>query len=172
MEAGILDDPKVELIQGLLVRKMSKNRPHSIAAGRLFRHLDGLLPPGWHTEKEEPVRIPDFDEPEPDVAVVSGALEDHVRPPGPGDLAVLVEVAESLLDRDQDEKQAAYARAGIPFYWIVNLVDRQVEVYADPRGGRYQDCHVFPAGSEVPVVIAGAEVGRIAVDAILPPARS
>jgi Uma2 family endonuclease len=170
VEAGVLDDPRVELINGWLVTKMSKNRPHSIATGRLVRHLDRLLPAGWHLRKEEPVRIPDYDEPEPDVAVVAGALEDYLeRHPGPGNLAFLVEVSESSLDRDQDEKQAAYARAGIPLYWIVNLVDRQVEVYADPRGGRYQDSHIFPAGTEVPVVIAGTEVGRIPVDAILPP---
>jgi Uma2 family endonuclease len=172
VELGVLDDPKVELIQGLLVTKMSKNPPHTIATGRFVRHLDGLLPVGWHLRKEEPVRIPDFDEPEPDIAVVVGVLEDYLeRHPGPGNLAMLTEVAESSLDRDQDEKKAAYARAAIPYYWIVNLVDRQVEVYADPRGGRYQDCHIYPAGSEVPVVIAGTEVGKIAVDAILPPVR-
>jgi Uma2 family endonuclease len=168
--AGMLDDPKVELIQGLLVRKMSKNPPHMIATGRLFRLLDRLLPAGWHLRQEGPVRIPDLDEPEPDIAVVAGAIEDYLEShPGPGNLALLVEVAESSLDRDQHEKQTAYARGGVPYYWIVNLVDRQVEVYADPRGGRYQDCHIYPAGSEVPVVIAGVEVGRIAVDAILPP---
>jgi Uma2 family endonuclease len=140
VKSGALDDLKVELIQG------------------------------WHTEKEEPVRIPDFDEPEPDVAVVSGALEDHVHPPGPGNLALLVEVADSTLDRDQDEKRNAYARGNIPVYWMINLIDRQVEVYTNPRAGRYQDSHIYPAGSEVPVAIAGVEVGRIAVDAILPPA--
>ena len=172
VKSGVLDDLKVELIQGLLVRKTPKNRSHSIATGRLFRLLDGLLPPGWHTETEQPVRIPDFDEPEPDVAVVSGALEDHPDPPGPGDLALLAEVADSSLDRDQDEKQNAYARGGIPYYWIVNLIDRQVEVYTNPRGGRYQDSHIHPAGSEIPVVIAGAEIGRIAVDAILPPLQA
>jgi Uma2 family endonuclease len=169
VEAGLLDDLKVELIQGLLVTKMPKNRPHTIATGRLFRRLDALLPPGWHTEMEQPVRIPDHDEPEPDVSVVSCALEDHVKPSGPKDLALLAEVSDSSLDRDQDEKQNVYAQANIPLYWIINLVERQVEVYTNPSGGRYQDSHIFPAGSEVPVVIAGTEVGRIAVDAILPP---
>src|SRR4051812_6959552 len=94
--AGVLDDPKVELIQGLLVTKMSKKPPHVIATGRLLRILEGLLPQGWHLRKEEPVRIPDYDEPEPDIAIVAGILEDDLeRHPGPGDLALLVEVAEA-----------------------------------------------------------------------------
>jgi Uma2 family endonuclease len=171
-EAGVLEDSRVELIQGLLVRKMSKNPPHSITTGRLLRILEGLVPPGWHLRKEEPVVIPDHDEPEPDLAVVAGALEDYeARHPGPGDLALLVEVSETTLDRDQNEKLSAYAHAGIPVYWIVNLVDRQVEVYTNPRDDGYQDCQVNRPGALVPVVIAGVEVGRIAVDDILPPAQ-
>jgi Uma2 family endonuclease len=172
VEAGLLDHPQVELINGWLVTKMSKKPTHVISTGRLARRLEGLLPPGWHLRKEEPVRIPDFDEPEPDLAIAASALEDYPeRHPGSGEVAVAVEVSDTTLDRDQDEKKAAYARGGIPYYWIVNLVDRQVEVYADPRGGRYQDCHIFPSGAGVPVVVAGVEVGRIPVDAILPPAR-
>ena len=171
VRVGVLDDPKVELINGWLVTKMSKNPAHVVATGRLFRLLDGLLPPGWHLRKEEPVRIPDRDEPEPDLAVVAGVLDDYLEShPGPGNIALLAEVAESSLARDQDEKKTAYARVGIPQYWIINLVARQVEVYANPRGGRYQDSQIYPAGTEVPVVIAGVEVGRIGVDAILPPA--
>lgn len=172
VEAGVLDDPKVELINGWLVTKMSKNPPHTFANGRLFRLLDRLLPAGWHLRKEDPVQIPIYDEPEPDLAVVAGVLEDYLeRHPDPAKVALVVEVADSSLDRDQDEKQTTYARAGIPYYWIVNLVDRQVEVYADPRGGRNQESHIYPSGSEVPVVIAGVEVGKIAVDEILPPVR-
>jgi Uma2 family endonuclease len=172
VEAGVLDDPKVELIDGFLVKKMAKKPPHVIATGRLVRTLGGLLPQGWHLRKEEPVRIPDFDEPEPDVAIAAGVLEDFAaRHPGPGDLALLAEVAETPLDRDQDEKLVAYARAGIPVYWIVNLVDRQIEVYTDPHVGRYADRRVYRSEAAVPVVIAGVEVGQISVDEILPPAQ-
>src|SRR5690242_9647004 len=71
--AGVLDDPRVELIDGLLVRKTGKNPPHVIATIQLGRLLEGLVPPGWHVRKEDPVRIPAFNEPEPDLAIVAGS---------------------------------------------------------------------------------------------------
>ena len=98
----------------------------------MVRLLNRILPPGWHTEEEQLVRIPDFDEHEPDVAVVVGVLAHQVRPPGPVDLALLAEMDRSLLDRDKDDKQAAYDRAGIAFYWVVNRFYRQLEVWNDP----------------------------------------
>ena len=100
VEQGILDDPRVELINGILVRKVSKNPPHVIATKRLVQRAEPLLPPGWHISKEDPVRIPDWDEPEPDLAIVAGAPEDYrVQHPGPDDIALLIEVAETTLDR-------------------------------------------------------------------------
>jgi hypothetical protein len=75
--AGVLDDPRVELIDGLLVRKMGKNPPHVIATKWLVRLLERIVPPGWHISKEDPVRIPAFNEPEPDLAIVAGAPEDY-----------------------------------------------------------------------------------------------
>jgi Uma2 family endonuclease len=81
---------------------------------------------------------------------------------------LLVEVADSSLDRDRGEKKAAYARGRIPIYWSVNLVDRQVEVYSNPRRGQYRSSQVFKPGQDVPIVIDGVEVGRIAVADLLP----
>jgi Uma2 family endonuclease len=167
--AGVLDDPRVELINGFLVRKMGKNPPHVLATKRLIQLLEPIVPPGWHITKEDPVRIPALDEPEPDLAIVAGAPEDYrLHHPGPGDIALLVEVSETSLDRDQGEKLAAYAAGGIPVYWIVNLVDRRVEVYSQPSQGRYQMCQDCATGAVIPVHIGGAERGRIAVAGILP----
>ena len=86
----------------------------------------------------------------------------------PADVAFLVEVSESTLDRDQGEKLSAYATGNIPVYWIVNLVDSQVEVYTGPCPEGYRSRQVFNPGQTVPVVIDGIEVGRIAVADILP----
>ena len=81
---------------------------------------------------------PDYNEPEPDLCVVRGESDDYTdRHPGPGDIALIVEVAESSLSRDRGEKGENYGRAGIPVYWIVNLVDRRLEVYSNPTGGVY-----------------------------------
>ena len=86
----------------------------------------------------------------------------------PADVALLVEVSESTLDRDQGEKLLAYATGNIPVYWIVNLVDDQVEVYTGPGPAGYRSRQDFKPGQTVPVVIDGHEVGRIAVADILP----
>jgi hypothetical protein len=72
VEAGALEDPsRVELIDGFLVTKMGKNAEHGFATKETLKALDNRLPPGWTSQKEEPVRIPDYDEPEPDVAIIT-----------------------------------------------------------------------------------------------------
>jgi Uma2 family endonuclease len=168
--AGVLDDPRVELLHGLLVRKMGKNPPHMIATRWLGRLLEQIVPPGWHVAKEDPVRIPAFNEPEPDLAIVAGLPEDYrSRHPGAGDIALLVEVAETTLDRDRGDKLSAYAGGGIAVYWIVNLVDRRVEVYSRPSpDGRYQSRQDFAPGQDIAVAVAGVERGRVPVSEILP----
>ncbi len=167
--AGVLDDPRVELIDGYLVKKMGKKPPHIWAVESLLPAVTTLLPPGCFCRKEDPVRIPDFDEPEPDIAVVRGPRESYRgRIPEPKDLALLVEVAETTLERDRGPKLSAYATGGIPVYWIVNLVDGQVELYSDPGPEGYRSVQIFKPGQEVPGVIDGVEVGRIAVALNLP----
>jgi len=83
-----------------------------------------------------------------------------------------VEVAESTLAQDRGLKKSIYAEAGIPVYWIVNLVDRQIEVFTQPTGPTeqptYANCEIIPADGEVPVIIDGREVARLKVADILP----
>ncbi len=166
--AGVLDDPRVELINGYLVKKMGKNPPHIWSVDAIIESLRPKLVGMW-CRKEDPVRIPDFDEPEPDVAVVRGTRDDYRdRIPEPGDILFLVEVAESTLLRDQGEKLHAYARGGILDYWIVNLVDSQVEVYSSPAAGGYRSLRVFKHGDQIPLAIEGVEIGEISVSSILP----
>jgi Uma2 family endonuclease len=167
--AGLLDDCQVELITGLLVSKMPKGPLHVWAVDATRNRLAGLIPPGWYLRKKDPVRIPPFDEPEPDVAVVKGTREDYrARHPGPDEVALVAEVAETTLDRDQGEKLTAYARGRIPVYWIVNLLDRWVEIYTGPGPTGYATRVDARPGQHIPVVIDGVEVGRIAVDDLLP----
>jgi Uma2 family endonuclease len=165
----MLDDPRVELIDGHLVKKMPKNPEHSWSTKQVFKAVERLLPAGWTWRTEQPVRIPAYDEPEPDVSIVKGCDDDYMhRKPGPADVALLVEVSESSLSIDRGEKMRAYARAVIPIYWIVNLVDRQVEVYSNPRGDDYASRQDFLPGQQVPLVIDGQQLGQIAVDDVLP----
>jgi len=123
-EAAILDDPRVELIDGYLVRKLTKKPPHVIAVEGLRDALLALALPGWRVMIQDPVRIPDFDEPEPDIALARGSRKDYRgRHPGPQEIGLIVEVADSSLPTDRGVKLAAYARGGVPRYWIVNLID-------------------------------------------------
>jgi Uma2 family endonuclease len=116
------------------------------------------------------VRIPAYDEPEPDISIVPGANADYrSRVPDPADVAMLVEVSDWTPGTDRGLKLAAYAKDGIAVYWIVNLVDRQVEVYTRPtKAGRYRSRKDYKPGQQVPVVIAGQQLRPIAVDDILP----
>ena len=166
---GALDDPKIELIDGYLVRKLGKNPPRVWSVDATEISLQPLLPTARLIRRESPVRIPDFDEPEPDVAVVKGTREDYKqRHPGPGDVDLVVEVAESSLDRDRGEKLHAYARSRIPIYWIVNLIDHQIEVYTDPADDGYRTQEVYQRGSHVPVIFDQIERGHVRVDDLLP----
>lgn len=169
--SGSLEDPgRVELIDGYMVDKMGKNAGHRWTTKEVLKSLDARLPPGWTSQKEEPVRIPAYDEPEPDIAIIRGTDADYRRRiPTAADVALLVEVSETTLAQDRGVKLVAYARDGIPVYWIVNLVDRQVEVYTRPlKAGRYRSRQDYKPGQRVPVVIGGQQLPPIAVDDILP----
>jgi Uma2 family endonuclease len=168
--SGSLDDPeRVELIDGYMVDKMAKSAEHGFSTRRVLDSLEYRLPGGWSSRKEEPVRIPDFDEPEPDVSVVRGRDEDYEhRLPGPDDVGLAVEVSLTTLDRDRDEKGPAYARARIPIYWLVNLVDRRIEVYTEPGPDGYQSRADFAEGQAVPVEIGGQAVDALDVRSVLP----
>jgi len=170
IQAAALNDPdRVELIDGYLVDKMGKSAEHGYATKKTLMALEALLLDGWTWRSEQPVRIPNHDEPEPDVTIVRGTDEDYEhRLPGPNDVGLLIEVSLATLDRDRNEKLSAYARGGIRVYWIINLVDRQIEVYTEPGPRAYGSRVDFQRGQTLPVVIDGQLLGHVAVDAILP----
>jgi Uma2 family endonuclease len=159
---------RFQLINGLLVAKVSKSPPHVLSAKNVRDELQRLIPSGSDFRLEDPVRLPPRSEPEPDVSMARGDKRDYAtRHPEPADLALVVEIAESSLLEDR-KLARVYGSAGIPVYWIVNLKARQVEVYTLKRGGGYGKPRIFKSGQSVPVMIAGVNVGQIAVADILP----
>jgi Uma2 family endonuclease len=114
-------------------------------------------------------------EPEPDGAVARGAPRDYLdRHPGPADVVLAIEVADTTLQRDRGIKLRIYAGSGIPVYWIVNLAERRVAVYTQPDSRTadptYGNVKTYEVSDTVPVVIDGAEAGSIAVARLLPDA--
>jgi Uma2 family endonuclease len=169
VQAGVLNDPQIELIQGLLVNQMGKNAPHVSTTERLRRGRDRITPGGWYVREEKPVRIPDFDEPDPDLAIVRGDIEAYEKaPPGPADVALLVEVSDSTLPWDRGTKRGVYARSSIRIYWIVNLLERQIEVHTRPAPEGYQHCRIYTASESLAVFVDGQEIGQLVVAEILP----
>jgi Uma2 family endonuclease len=172
IQAGVLrEGERVELLEGWLVLKMTINPPHPVAIKLLENELASRLPADWITRTQAPITMRDS-EPEPDVSVVRGPARryrDHH--PRPDEIALVIEVADSSLAEDRTVKARLYAAARLPIYWIVNLVDGQVEVYTQPRGGRNpryrrrQDC---AADDAVPLLVAGQDCGTIPVRDLLP----
>ncbi|MGI8977855.1 MAG: Uma2 family endonuclease [Pirellulaceae bacterium] len=173
IEHGILEESnRIELLEGILVLKMTKKPAHWIAAKLVSDALEGLNVAGYFVHRQDPVNTNDS-VPEPDAALVHGTPRDYLlRNPSAADSCLVVEVAETSLAHDRGWKKRIYARAGVPVYWIVNLIDRQVEVFTLPSGPAdkpdFAQRQVFGTAEEVAVWVSGVEVGRIAVKEILP----
>ena len=165
---------RLELIDGYLVAKMTQYPTHTVSAQLCRVRVDRILPPGWHLRIEGPIRIPSQSSmPEPDLAVARGEIRDYsTRDPEPADVALVIEVADSSLDDDRVVKSRIFGGGGVALYCIINLVDRQVEVYSDPSGASeplgYRHCEVYRPGQAVPIVIENTEVGRVPVVDLLP----
>jgi Uma2 family endonuclease len=131
-EVGVLRaDERVELIEGEIVEMAPQHGQHTTGILLTEEALRKLFRPGHQIRVQCPLALGDYSEPEPDIAVVVGGLRDF-RDHHPASALLVVEVADSTLVFDRDIKGGLYARAGIPEYWIVNLVERQIEVYRDP----------------------------------------
>ena len=161
---------RCELIHGLLVEKPRINPPHAYAIARLTRRLFPLAGDSV-VRVQLPITLSDS-EPEPDFVLAGGTDEDYAdRHPGPKDVLLVVEVSDSSLDDDQGTKLRMYAAEKLPVYWIVNIPDRRVEVYTQPRGGKaptYRTRADYAPGQSVPVTVAGTALGSVPVSELLP----
>jgi Uma2 family endonuclease len=172
VESGIFTErDRLQLINGMLVAKVTQGDDHCVADDLCRVELSAVLPPGWFVRPGKPVRMPPDGMPEPDEAVMRGSARDYARrkrgTPGAQDVGLIVEVAYTSLAEDR-AMVAVYGRNGIPVYWILNLVDRQVEVYSCPQADGYATRTDYQSGQHVPVVLDGAVIGQIAVDDLLP----
>ena len=162
----------IELIGGELMVAEPQGVAHYTAIVKTARALEAAFGPEWHARTQGPIGLDDDSEPEPDVAVVPGSPEDYSRA-HPSRPVLTVEVAESSLAIDRQRKGSLYARAGLGDYWILNLVDRVLEVYrepvpdpAAPFGWSYARREVFDAAARVTPL--AAPESSILVSRLLP----
>lgn len=173
IEAGIFQSGEpVELVGGELLVSEPPGSAHYTAIGLVEDALRTELGPGWLVRTQGPLALTDDSEPEPDVAVTRGTRREY-RDQHPSRPALVVEVAESSVALDREQKGSLYARAGVADYWILNLVDRVLEVYREPIedaaarfGWRYAWTEVLSSGSSATPLIAPA--ARISVSDLLP----
>ncbi len=161
---GILNEnDRVELIRGEIVDKMPIGPRHAACVKRLNALFQLLYRGRWTVSVQDPIAFDDS-KPEPDIALLR-PREDYYSEgtPQPSDILLVIEVADFSLDFDRDTKAALYAEAGIPEYWIVNLIDNCLEVHRGPKAdGSYADCQRVSKGGVI--ALLGEE---IAVDQFL-----
>lgn len=139
--AGILgEDDRVELLDGRILEMTPIGPAHAGCVKRLNRALARALGDAVTISVQDPVVLGEYAEPQADIAVLRPRTDGYGhRHPQPADVLLLVEVADTSLDRDRREKIPAYARAGIAETWLVDLAGQQVEVYRDPSPDGYRD---------------------------------
>ncbi|KOR36426.1 MULTISPECIES: Uma2 family endonuclease [Planktothricoides] len=139
-DLGILaPNEPVELIEGQVIQKPMKGKSHSAAVSRTDHLLRNRLGDRVLVRLENPVKLNDYSEPEPDIALVRPDplyYEDHH--PTPREIYLIIEVADSTLKRDREFKGTVYAKAGITDYWVLDISDRQLYVLREPQENGYQ----------------------------------
>jgi Uma2 family endonuclease len=149
-EAGIFPpDARLELIEGEIYTMSPIGSPHAACVKFLSGLLNRLFNGKFIVSVQDPVRLNDFSEPQPDLALLRWR-DDFYRHahPTPNDVLLVVEVSDTTVAADRSVKIPLYAKAGIAETWIVNIPDGQVEIYSDPSGDSYQRIERFGRGAE------------------------
>ncbi|MBI2203826.1 MAG: Uma2 family endonuclease [Candidatus Rokubacteria bacterium] len=166
------EDEPIELLDGLLLVKEPQYTPHAAGIGLVATALRAAFGPDWWVREQLPIALDDRSEPEPDVSVVPGSPRDY-RATHPTRPALIVEVALSGLRIARGRKRVAYARAGLADYWILNVVDRVLEVHREPHAQsgvrpRWTYATVVALDAGAIVTPLAAPTARIRVGDLLP----
>ncbi len=138
-DLGILDpNERTELIAGQIILKTAKGTAHVITLKLLANHIQAQLGTTDLIRTQDPIRLDNFSEPEPDLAIVKGTMFDYAEQhPVPEDIYLVIEVADSTLKQDCQVKDKLYARSSIAEYWVVDINNRQVHIFRDPTATGY-----------------------------------
>lgn len=170
VESGFYEDRRVEMWEGWVVDRMSHGTYSAMLIMMISEWNFERRPKGTTIRTQIPVRLRESC-PEPDVAVVRGTTADYGdRIPVASDILMLIEVSDSTLNEDRTTKARMYASADVEEYWIVNCIERQVEVYTEPHAKakmpRYRKLTTYLPGQSIPVHVAGKKLGELTVNSL------
>jgi|SRR5580658_4075664 Uma2 family endonuclease len=163
--SGLLDYESLELVEGELISKMGKKRPHVNSFKRLHVWLMQVF--GWQlVDVEAPIDVAPEDnptnEPVPDLIVLRKDPSHLTSNPRPQDLWLVLEIADSSLNFDLRVKAALYARAGVPEYWVLDVSGRRLLVHRNPQSGMYSDVAAYRQHESVSPLAAPEAQFRVA----------
>src|SRR6185295_15291225 len=150
-EVGLLSpDVRVEMIEGEIVEMSPIGSTHAGTVDRSSAFLNRKLGNTVIVRVQNPIRLDDFSEPQPDLALLKPRKDFYSKShPSPEDVLVVIEVADTSVDYDRNVKLPLYARAGIPEAWLMVLAKDVIEVYSQPRNGKYQKVQRLKRGKNL-----------------------
>lgn len=152
-EVGILgEDDRVELLNGQLINMSPSGSKHAACVEKITEALRQLLKGKAMVRSQNPIELGLYSEPEPDIAIVQ-TKENYYADGHPisEEIFFLIEVSDSSLEKDRQVKLEIYARAKIREYWIVNLAEQKIEVYAKPIEDHYHNQHIYRLNDDIPI---------------------
>jgi Uma2 family endonuclease len=161
-----------ELLEGNIVRKESQSLRHEASLEAFQQLFKVMLPEGTHARIQQPLDLGES-KPEPDVAVVRNTLDNYAtRHPVATEVSLIVEVADASLAKDRRLKARIYARAGILTYWLLNVMDRQLEIFTNPSGPvqmpGYHEHRTYRVEDRISLVIGLSDLGTIRIGDLIP----
>ena len=155
-EAGILtEDDRVELLEGEIVKMRPIGSHHAACVNRAKTLFNQRVGQRFIVSVQNPIRLDDFSEPQPDIALLRTREDFYARThPTPGDVLLIIEIADTSVAFDREVKVPLYARASISEVWIVNLADDLIEVFSEPANGEYQSKRRLMRGMSLAVQAA------------------
>jgi Uma2 family endonuclease len=162
-EAGLFEGQRVELIYGKIVDMSPSKSDHAGIVKRIHNIFREILDKNHIISVQAPIHIDDRSEPEPDIAILQYREDYYTQShPTPKETLLVIEVANSSLEKDQKVKLPLYAEAGIPEVWIVNLQDHQLEQYREPSEKGYSSIRILRSKDSVEnEVIGSLEVEKV-----------
>jgi Uma2 family endonuclease len=152
VETGLLDEKRVELLEGNIVDMAPEGMPHAVYCTEAVEYLRFLLGDRAKVREAHPITLPNHSEPEPDIAIVCAPNSQYLtHHPYPQDIFWLIEYANATLKKDLNDKKRVYAAAGIQEYWVVNLQTLELIVFRDLAIDTYQSETILATGNISPL---------------------